>query len=139
MSTLTTRSGFDAFRTRMCDQFAQLPDDLGELPLHITQADLAPDTFFTHRVDAGGHHITYDPRQTDGLQARQFLGIYARFTEHPVTDAARSAYYDADSDGVREIWKLILGEIDRTQDPDGVLDEFIDLIAHERTTKAAGR
>lgn len=136
MTTLTTRAGFDAFRTRMCDRFAQLPDGLGNLPLHVEQADLDPNTFFTHRLDDDGHHIVYDPRQTNGLQVRQFLGIYAEFTEDPVTDGVRSAYYDADCDGAREIWALVLREIDRTLDPSGTVDQFVHLIAREHAKKA---
>lgn len=135
MSTLTTSAGFDAFRERMCDHFAQLPDGLGKKPLHVEQADLAPDAFFTHRLDDDGHHIVYDPRQVPAIKVRVFLGIYAEYTEDPVIDGVRKAYYDTDAEAGREIWEIVLHEIDRTQDPDGVIARIVDLFAAELAEK----
>lgn len=89
MTTLTTRAGFDAFRDRMCDHFGQLPDGLGNQHLHVEQAPLGPDEYFTHRLDGDGHYVVYDPRQTSGLMVRQFLGIYATFTEEPTREGVR--------------------------------------------------
>ena len=48
--SVTTRAGFEAFRDRMCNHFAQMPDGLGKKPLHVEQADLDPDTFSTVMV-----------------------------------------------------------------------------------------
>jgi hypothetical protein len=53
-----------------------------------------------------------------------------------VTDGVRTAYYDADCDGMREIWAIVLREIDRTQDPSGTVDQFADLFTRERVKKA---
>ncbi|MFD3836700.1 hypothetical protein ACFWWC_10625 [Streptomyces sp. NPDC058642] len=128
MTSLTTRAGFDAFRDRMCDHFGQLPDGLGDQHLHIEQALLGPDEYFTHRLDSDGHHIVYDPRQTSGLMVRQFLGIYATFTEHPILKGVRDAYYEAKVAGVRAIWGIVVSKIDRTQDPEGVMDQVEELL-----------
>jgi len=139
-TTLTTRAGFEAFRKRMCDHFAQLPDGLGEKPLHVEQAELTPDSFFTHRLDDDGHHhIAYDPRQVRALSVRTFLGIYATFTEGRILDGIRDAYYDTDIEAGREIWEIVLHEIDRTQNPDGVISRVADLFAGELAEKTGAR
>lgn len=136
MTPIATQAGFDAFRDRMCNHFAGLPDGLGKQPLHVTQAELAPDTFFTHRLDGDGHHIAYDPRQTSGLMVRQFLGIYAYFTEHPIIEGIRETYYKDDVEGGRKIWARLLHEIDRSQDPGGVVDQVARLFSRTETTGA---
>ncbi|KOT97227.1 hypothetical protein ADK87_19795 [Streptomyces sp. NRRL F-4711] len=133
MTTLTTRAGFDAFRDRMCDHFGRLPNGLGSQHLHIEQAPLGPDEYFTHRLDNDGHHIVYDPRQTSGLMTRQFLGIYATFTEDSIREGVRDAYYKEDVAGVREIWEIVLSEIDRTQDSAGVMSWLLELLQQART------
>ncbi|MFG2406141.1 hypothetical protein ACGFR8_17730 [Streptomyces brevispora] len=137
MTTLTTRVGFDAFRDRMCDRFGQLSDGLGNQHLHIEHASLGPDEYFTHRLDSDGHHIVYDPRQTSGLMVRQFLGIYATFSEDPIREGVRNAYYEEKAAGGREIWEIVLNEIDRTQDSKGVMDQVLELLRQVRAeTKA---
>ncbi|MFK4100778.1 hypothetical protein ACI2L1_12025 [Streptomyces sp. NPDC019531] len=135
MTTLTTKAGFNAFRDRMCEYFATLPEPSQKKPLHIEQADLGPDAFFTHRLDDDGHHIVYDPRQTSGLMVRQFLGIYADFSEHPILEAVREKYYDAEDDNVRAMWGQIHYEIDRAQDPQGVMDQIVGLISRKCAEK----
>ncbi|MEU9155762.1 hypothetical protein AB0D59_35740 [Streptomyces sp. NPDC048417] len=137
MTTLTTRAGFDAFRDRMCEHFGQLPDGLGSQNLHVEQAPLGPDEYFTHRLDNNGHHIVHDPRQVSGLMVRQFLGIYATFTEDPIRENVRDAYYEAKAAGARAIWGIVLSEIDRTQHPEGVMDQALELLQQARAkTKA---
>ena len=137
MTTLTTRAGFDAFRDRMCDHFGRLPDGLGNQHLHVEQAPLGPDEYFTHRLDSDGHHIAYDPRQISGLMVRQFLGIYATFTEDPIREGVRDACYAANVAGARAIWGIVLSEIDRTQDSEGVIDQVLELLHQARAkTKA---
>ncbi|WP_406341305.1 hypothetical protein [Streptomyces sp. NBC_01578] len=137
MTTLTTRASFDAFRDRMCDHFGQLSDGLGNQHPHMQHASLGSDEYFTHRIDSDGHHIAYDPRQTSGLMVRQFLGIYATFTEDPIREGVRNAYYEEKEAGGREIWKIVLSEIDRTQDSKGVMDQVLDLLRQARAkTKA---
>jgi hypothetical protein len=86
----------------MCDHFGQLPDELGNQHLRVEQTPLGPDEYFTYRLDSDGHHIVYDPRQTSGLMVRQFLGIYATFTEDPIRERVRDAYYEAEAAGARE-------------------------------------
>ncbi|MFD8220029.1 hypothetical protein ACFV2U_41725 [Streptomyces sp. NPDC059697] len=132
MTTLTTRAGFDAFRDRMCDHFGQLPDGLGNQHLHVEQAPLGPDEYFTHQLDSDGHYIVYDPRQTSGLMVRQFLGIYATFTEDPIRKGVRDAYYEAKAAGSRAIWGIVLSEIDRAQDSEGVTDQVLELLQQAR-------
>lgn len=139
MQTIYTREGFDAFRERMCDQLAALPDGLGKRPLHVEQAELAPNSFFTHSLDDQGHHIVYDPRQVPAVKVRVFLGIYATFTEGPILDGVLDAYWAADCDNVRRIWEITASEIDRTQDPDGVVNRLQVLFARERTEKTGAR
>ncbi|WEH18510.1 hypothetical protein [Streptomyces sp. VNUA24] len=137
MTTLTTRAGFDAFRDRTCEHFGQLPDGLGNQHLHVEQTPLGPDEYFTHRLDSDGHHMAYDPRQTNGLMVRQFLGTYATFTEDPIREGVRDAYYEAEAAGAREIWEIVLSEIDRTQDSQGVMDWVLALLQQARAkTKA---
>jgi hypothetical protein len=137
MTALTTHVGFDAFRNRMCEHFGQLPDGIGSHYLHIEQAPLGPDEYFTHRLDNDGHHIVYDPQQTSGLMARQFLGIYANFTEDPIREGVRDAYYKEEAAGAQEIWKIVLSEIDRTQDSAGVMSWVLELLQQARAkTKA---
>lgn len=136
MTTLTTQAGFDTFRDGMCDRFAALPENLGTKPLHVHQADLSPDTFFTHRLDDDGHHIVYDPRQTSGLMVRQFLGIYASFSEHPILEAVRDKYYDAEDDNIRALWGHIHHAIDRAQDPQGVMDRIVGLVSKDHGEKS---
>ncbi|MEV7035681.1 hypothetical protein AB0N99_36310 [Streptomyces sp. NPDC093272] len=137
MTNLTTRAGFDAFRDRMCDHFGQLPDGLGSQHLHVEQASLGPDEYFTHRLDNDGHHIVHDPRQVSGLMVRQFLGIYATFTEDPIRESVRDAYYEAEAAGARAIWGIVLSEIDRTQDPEGVMDQALERLQQARATSKA--
>ncbi|WP_432082280.1 hypothetical protein [Streptomyces sp. WAC 04229] len=137
MTTLTTRDGFDAFRDRMCDHFGQLPDGLGKQHLHVEQAILGPDEYFTHRLDNDGHHIVYDPRQTNGLMVRQFLGIYATFTEDPIREGVRDAYYKEEVVNAREIWEIVLSEIDRTQDSEGVMGWILELLQARKTKASA--
>lgn len=129
-----TPEGLEAFRDRMCDQLDQLPGNLGCKPLHVSQADLAEDTFFTHRLDEAGHHVVYDPRQVRALAVRQLLGIYAEFTEGPILDGCRDLYY-GDGPGT-EIWAVLISEIDRTQDPDSVIEAVTELFEHARRTRA---
>lgn len=139
-TTLTTRAGFDAFRNRMCNQFADLPKELGKKPLHVEQAELGPDTFFTHQLDDDGHHrIVYDPRQVPAIKVRVFLGIYANYTEDPIREGVRKAYYDTECEAGREIWAIVLHEIDRTQNADGVVDRVADLFADELALKTGAR
>lgn len=135
MTPIATQAGFDAFRDRTCDYFAALPDGLGKQPLHVTQAELAPDTFFTHRLD-DGHHIVYDPRQFSGLMVRQFLGIYAEFTEDPVLERVRENYYNDEVENGRKIWALLIDQIDRSQDPGGVVDQVMSLFSRAEPTGA---
>ena len=137
MTTLTTHAGFDAFRDRMCSRFGQLPDGLGNQPLHVEQAPLGPDEYFTHRLDNDGHYVVYDPRQTSGLMVRQFLGIYATFTEDPIREGVRDSYYEAEAAGARAIWKVVLSEIDRTQDSEGVVDQVLELLQQVRAKAKA--
>ncbi|MEV6168318.1 hypothetical protein AB0L99_08865 [Streptomyces sp. NPDC051954] len=137
MTTSTTCDGFDAFRDRMCDYFGQLPDGLGNQHLHIEQAPLGPDEYFTHRLGSDGHHVVYDPRQASGLMVRQFVGIYATFSEDPIRESVRDAYYEAEAAGSRAIWGIVLSEIDRTQDSEGVIDQALELLQQARAkTKA---
>lgn len=137
MTTPTTCAGFDAFRDRMCDYLGQLPDGLGNQHLHIEQAPLGPDEYFTHRLDGDGHYIVYDPQQTNGLMVREFLSIYATFTEDPIRESVRDAYCKAEAVGAREIWGIVLSEIDRTQDSEGVMDQVLELLQQARAkTKA---
>lgn len=136
MTMLTTQAGFDAFRERMCDHFANLPDRLATKPLHVSQAELPAESYFTHRLDDDGHHIVYDPRQFSGLLVRQFLAIYADFTEGRILDGARNAYYEADCDGAREIWAIAISEMDRSQDPSGVMDRLCNLLEGARCERA---
>ncbi|WP_432034211.1 hypothetical protein [Streptomyces antibioticus] len=138
MTTLTTQAGFDAFRERMCDHFANLPDRLAVKPLHVSQAELPAESYFTHRMDDDGHHIVYDPRQTTGLMVRQFLAIYADFTEGRILGRARDAYYEANCDGARRIWAIAISEMDRTQDPSGVMDQLCMVIEGSRSKRVGG-
>ena len=137
MTTLTTRAGFDAFRDRTCEHFGQLPDGLGSQHLYVEQAPLGPDEYFTHRLDSDGHHIVYDPRQTSGLMVRQFLGIYATFSEDPIRESVRDAYYEAEAAGSRAIWGIVLSEIDRTQDSERVIDQVLELLQQARAKSKA--
>ncbi|WP_333746166.1 hypothetical protein [Streptomyces sp. IBSBF 2950] len=136
MTTLTTREGFEAFRERMCEQFAQLPDGLGKKTLHVEQAHLGPDSFFTHRLDDDGHHIVYDPRQVKALKVRTFLGIYAEYTEGPILDWIRDAVYQYDTDAWRDFHEMLAHQIDRAQDPAGVLDRILGLITESHAEKS---
>ncbi|WP_055527127.1 hypothetical protein [Streptomyces graminilatus] len=136
MTPIATQAGFDAFRDRMCDYFAALPDELGKQPLHVTQAELAPDTFFVHRLDADGHHITYDRRQISGLTVRQFLGIYAHFSEDPILERVRENHYNDEVENGRKIWALLIDQIDRSQDPGGVVDQVMTLFSRTEPTGA---
>ncbi|MFE3143706.1 hypothetical protein [Streptomyces scopuliridis] len=137
MTTLTTRAGFDAFRDRMCDYFGQLPGGLGNQYLHVEQAPLGPDEYFTHRLDSDGHYVVYDPRQTSGLMVRQFLGIYASFTEDSIREGVRNAYYKEEVAGTPEIWGIVLNEIDRTQDSRGVMDQALYLLQQSHASADA--
>ncbi|MDX3747486.1 hypothetical protein [Streptomyces sp. AK08-02] len=136
MTTLTTQAGFDTFRDGMCKQLAALPDGLGKQPLHVTQAELAPDTFCTHRLADDGHHLVYDPRQTTALMVRQFLGIYAHFTEDPIIERIRENYYNDEVEDGRKIWAILLDQIDRSQDPRGVVDQVMGMFSKARAEKA---
>ncbi|MET7780795.1 hypothetical protein ABZU94_07140 [Streptomyces mirabilis] len=138
-TTMTTRTGFNAFLTGMCEHFDQLPDGLGVKPLHVTQAALDPDTFLTHRLDSGGHHIVYDGRQVDPMQVRQFLAVYAAYTEGPLLDGLRDAYYTTSIDAYREILRIVVHEIDRTQDPDGAMDRVLELFTQAAAEKSGVR
>ncbi|MBT2674246.1 hypothetical protein J7E95_26230 [Streptomyces sp. ISL-14] len=133
MTTVTTRAGFDGFRDRMCDHFGQLPDGLGNLQLHVEQALLDPDEYFTHRLGSDGHHVVYDPRQISGLMVRQFLGMYATFREDPIRAAVRDAAYETDSEAEQKIWGIVLDMIDHAQDSKGVMTEVLDLLHKART------
>ncbi|WP_060881737.1 hypothetical protein [Streptomyces scabiei] len=128
MTTLTTREGFEAFRERMCEQFAQLPDGLGKKTLHVEQAQLGPDSFFTHRLGDDGHHIVYDPRQVKALKVRTFLGIYAEYTEGWALDWLRESSHQFDSASWRDFHEFFVREIDRAQDPEGVFHQVLNLI-----------
>ncbi|MDX2839490.1 hypothetical protein PV377_10955 [Streptomyces ipomoeae] len=136
MTKLTTRTGFDAFRNRMCDHFADLPAGLGKKPLHVAQAKLEPDTFFTHRLDDDGHHIVYDPRQIKALDVRTFLGIYAEYTEGLVLDWLRETSQQFEGEAWRNFHEAFIHEIDRTQDPDGVFDQVHALISKRCAEKS---
>jgi anti-sigma factor ChrR (cupin superfamily) len=68
---------------------------------------------------------------------RQFLGIYATFTEDPIRKGVRDAYYKAKAAGARAIWGIVLSEIDRAQDSEGVTDQVLELLQQARAkTKA---
>lgn len=136
MTPIATQAGFDAFRDGMCANFAQLPNSLGKQPLHVTQAELDPDTFFTHRLDGDGHHIVYDARQTSGLMVRQFLGIYAHFSEDPILERVRENYYNDEVEDGRKIWALLIDQIDRSQDPGGVVDQVMSLFSRTEPAEA---
>ncbi|MEU8713588.1 hypothetical protein [Streptomyces sp. NPDC048663] len=128
MTTLTTREGWESFADTMAKRLADLPAAPGKQLLHVSQAELAADSFFTHHLDAAEHHVVYDPRQVKATTVRQLLGIYIDFTEGPILDGCRDRYYDNDGDGPAQIWAILIEEIDRTQDPDGVMAQVLEVI-----------
>ncbi|MEE1763672.1 hypothetical protein [Streptomyces sp. SP18BB07] len=136
MTTLTTREGLKAFRERMCEQLAQLPDGLGKKTLHVEQAQLGPNAFFTHRLDDDGHHIVYDPRQVKALKVRTFLGLYAEYTEGWVLDWLHESYFQSDSTSWRDFHEFFVEEIDRAQDPEGVFHQVLNLIRERHDERA---
>jgi hypothetical protein len=52
-------------------------------------------------------------------------------------EGVRDACYEAEAAGSRAIWKIVLSEIDRTQDSEGVMDQVLQLLQQARAkTKA---
>lgn len=68
---------------------------------------------------------------------RQFLGIYASFTEDPIRESVRNAYYKEEVAGTPEIWGIVLNEIDRTQDSRGVMDQALYLLQQSHASADA--
>lgn len=64
--------------------------------------------------------------------ARQFLGLYVTFTEDPIRESVRNAYNEAKAAGARTIWGIVLSEIDRTQDSEGLMDQTLELLQQAR-------
>jgi hypothetical protein len=131
MTALRTRAG--------CKQLAELPATTDKKRLHILQAELPADSYFTHRLDDDGTHVVvYDRRQIAPMTLRQLLGIYLDCTEGPLLDGCRDRFYDngEGSDTAAEIWATIVDEIDRTQDPDGVMSQIADCLEGARRTPA---
>ncbi|MEV7103324.1 hypothetical protein [Streptomyces atroolivaceus] len=131
MTTHDRQAAFDAFRKRMCEHLAVMPDHPDQ-DLHVEQALLDEGAFFTHRLDGDGHHVVYDPRQISPLNVRQFLGIYVSYTEGRVLDQIRDAAYEFDTDGWMQFHEHLISWIDRSQDPEGVIDRVLELIVSER-------
>ncbi|MFF0106097.1 hypothetical protein [Streptomyces hirsutus] len=138
MRTIDRQAAFDAFRERMCEHLAAVPEQ-PERHLHVEQALLDEGTFFTHRLDADGHHVVYDRRQISPLNVRQFLGIYVSYTEGRILDRIREDAYRFDTDAWRQMHEEVISWIDRTQDPAGVVESVLDLISRERTQKSEAR
>ncbi|MFE9442937.1 hypothetical protein ACFYO2_28990 [Streptomyces sp. NPDC006602] len=138
MTTIDRQAAFDNFRERMCDHLAAVSERT-QRHLHVEQALLDDGTFFTHRLDGDDHHVVYDPQQISPLNVRQFLGIYVSYTEGRILDQIREAAYRFDTDGWRQFHEEVTSWIDRTQDPEGVIDQVLDLISSEQTEKSEAR
>ncbi|MFJ4339401.1 hypothetical protein [Streptomyces sp. NPDC088915] len=73
------------------------------------------------KVDATTLRVGYDPAEMTALDARLALGIFAAFTEGEKVDKLVELARDAETDAIREIFTILLDQIDEHGDPDGTL------------------
>ncbi|MFD7790998.1 hypothetical protein [Streptomyces sp. NPDC059759] len=137
MRTIYSKADEDAFRLRMHDHLSALPTNPETAALHVEQGTLDYGVFFTHRMEGGQHHVLYDPKQISGIDVRHFLGIYVATTEGELLDRVREAFYAADSEAYRSIIRIVLDEIDRTQDGPGVVGHVLALMTAEHAGATA--
>ncbi|MFJ4867775.1 hypothetical protein [Streptomyces sp. NPDC088757] len=73
------------------------------------------------KVDATTLRVGFDPAEMTALEARFALGIYAKFTEGEKVDKLVELARDAETPAIREIFTVLLDQIDEYGDPDGTL------------------
>ncbi|MFE3125284.1 hypothetical protein ACFXHD_17885 [Streptomyces hydrogenans] len=70
---------------------------------------------------------TYDPQQINALDARLLLNIFVDYTEGQQADGLRELGRNADPTS-RELYTVLLEEIDRSGDASGVVQRALDLM-----------
>lgn len=83
--------------------------------------------------------LVYDREQARAMAARQFLGIYATCTEGPELDRLRETYNSEPvGSPLRDVIGLMFDDIDRTQDPAGVAEQYVELLRQVIAEKESG-
>ncbi|MGC9538535.1 hypothetical protein [Streptomyces sp. UG1] len=115
--------------------------------LTVEQAELSPGIGVMFREFADSIRMAYDPaqmppvvydrEQARSMAARQFLGIYATYTEGPELDALRETYNNEPvGSPLRDAIGLMFDDIDRTLDPAGVAEQYVELLGQVHAEKA---
>lgn len=100
-------------------------------PCRIEQATLDAGVRLIYRDFGDEIRMAYDPAVISAVDARQILALYVESTEGPAIDQLRAATYSAEGD-LRELYEIVLGEVDRTGDPKGVAEHTLRLLAQVR-------
>lgn len=93
----------------------------------IEQATLDHGVKLLMRECANRINFAYDPSQTSPLDARLLAGIYVDYTEGKQVDGLRELGRTADKVS-REMYSIMLGEIDRTGDGPGIVQQALVLM-----------
>lgn len=76
---------------------------------------------FTHRKVGNTLHVQYDPKQISALDVRWTLGLLVDFTEGEKLDKLRQIGLDAETNAIREIFSILLDQIDEYGDVSAVI------------------
>ncbi|MBD0838819.1 hypothetical protein [Streptomyces sp. TRM68416] len=115
--------------------------------LMVEQAELSPGIPMVFREFDDKIRMAYDPEQMPpvafdseqarAMAARQFLGIYATYTEGPELDRLRETYNgEPVGSPLRDAIGIMFDDIDRTQDPAGVARQYVELLEQVRGEKS---
>lgn len=94
---------------------------------HFKQDALPAGVKMLHQHEGSLLVARYDPTQIDALDARLLLNIFVDFTEGKQADGIRELGRNADATS-RELYTILLHEIDRSGDAPGVIQWALDLM-----------
>ncbi|MFJ3093604.1 hypothetical protein [Streptomyces hydrogenans] len=85
------------------------------------QVSLKVGAKFTHRKIGNTVHVQYDPKQISALDVRWTLGLLVDYREGEKLDKLRELGLDAETNAIREIFDILLDQIDKYGDVSAVI------------------
>lgn len=103
-----------------------------QLTARIEQADLDDGVKLAFKKFGNVVRAAYDPAQFNPLDARLLLNMYVDYTEGDQVDGLRELGRNAEDEASRELYATILGEIDRTGEAPGIVQQVLGLMQQVR-------
>ncbi|MFE7803985.1 hypothetical protein ACFU51_04825 [Streptomyces sp. NPDC057430] len=92
-----------------------------QVEARFEQAILDPGVKLVYRTSGNQVRIGYDPEQINALDARLLTNIFVNYTEGEKLDKLVELARAAETPTIRQIFTILLDQIDENGDPDGTL------------------